>query len=61
MVLQLWVISSTLDIGGCHNLLFTYFPNIQPALLQSEAITSCPVAVTWEERPTSTLLQPPFR
>jgi len=39
------------------------FPNIQPELplAQLEAITSHPIAVTWEKRPTSTSPQPPFR
>ena len=39
------------------------FPNAQPEppLAQLEAITSHPVAVTWEQRPTPTSPQPPFR
>ena len=39
------------------------FPNAQPEppLAQLEAITSHPVAVTWEQGPTPTSLQPPFR
>lgn len=39
------------------------FPNIQPEppLAQLEAIASHPNAVSWERRPTLTLLQPPFR
>jgi len=39
------------------------FPNIQPEppLVQLEAITSHPMAVTWEERSNPTSPQPPFR
>ena len=39
------------------------FPNIQPdpPLVQPEAITSCPIAVTWQQRLTHNSLQPPFR
>jgi len=38
-------------------------PNIQPEppLVQLKAITSQPIAVPWEERPTTTSPQPPFR
>ena len=38
-------------------------PNIQPEhpLVQLKAITSCPIAVTWEKRPTHISSQPPFR
>jgi len=39
------------------------FPNIQPetAVAQLEAITSHPIAVAWEKRPTLASPQPPFR
>ena len=38
-------------------------PNIQPEphLMQLNTITSCPITVTWEKRPTPTSLQPPFK
>ena len=39
------------------------FPNIQPdpPMAQLKAITSCPIAVTWEQRLIPTSPQPPCR
>ena len=46
-----------------HSFTEEIFPNTQPdpPVAQHEAITSHPVAVTWEQRLVPTSLQPPIR